>query len=155
MYRKGFLSYIPYSFLADELKNGVVGVPKLVEDAGDEVVPFDKNNVSEGDLIVYGDNDHVVMADGKGGYVGNSSSQQKVVHGDNYIEMDGLEPTKIIKTGGTPQNASDTASNVGGSYSGDSNIDSLISSAAQKYNLRPVISIYRPPTSLAKRTPII
>ena len=45
-------------------------------------------------------NDHVVLADGKGGYVGNSSSQNKVVAGDNYNEMGGLTPTKIIKTGG-------------------------------------------------------
>ena len=127
-------------FLANELKNGVVGVPKLVEDAGDKVVPFDENNVSEGDLIVYGDNDHVVMADGKGGYVGNSSSQQKVVQGDNYMDMGGLKPTKIIKTGGmSAPVANDNTNNATGSYSGNADIDSMIDSAAQKYNVPPAL----------------
>lgn len=95
------------AFLADELGRGVVNVDTLVKDAGDSVVPFDASNVQAGDVIVYGDNDHVVIADGNGGYVGNSSSQQKVVQGDDYNEMGGLKPTKIIKTG------SDTASSTG------------------------------------------
>ena len=67
---------------------------------GIPVIPFDASDVQAGDVIVYGDNDHVVLADGNGGYVGNSSSQQKVVQGDDYNEMGGLKPTKIIKTGG-------------------------------------------------------
>ncbi len=95
------------SFLADELGRGVVNVDTLVKDAGDSVVPFDASNVQAGDVIVYGDNDHVVIADGNGGYVGNSSSKQVVVQGDDYNEMGGLKPTKIIKTG------SDTASSTG------------------------------------------
>ena len=89
------------SFLADELGKGVVNVDTLVKDAGDNVIPFDASDVQAGDVIVYGDNDHVVLADGNGGYVGNSSSQQKVVQGDDYNEMGGLKPTKIIKTGGS------------------------------------------------------
>lgn len=95
------------AFLADELGRGVVNVDTLVKDAGDSVVPFDASNVQAGDVIVYGDNDHVVIADGNGGYVGNSSSKQVVVRGDDYNEMGGLRPTKIIKTG------SDTASSTG------------------------------------------
>ena len=89
------------SFLADELGKGVVNVDTLVKDAGDNVIPFDASDVQAGDVIVYGDNDHVVLADGNGGYVGNSSSQQKVVQGDDYNEMGGLKATKIIKTGGS------------------------------------------------------
>lgn len=96
------------SFLADELDRGVVNVDTLVKDAGDSVVPFDASNVQAGDVIVYGDNDHVVLADGNGGYVGNSSSQQKVVQGDNYNEMGGLKPTKIIKTGSGAASSTDS-----------------------------------------------
>ena len=85
-------------FLAKELDNGVLGVEKLVSDAGDRVISYDADKVEAGDIIVYGDNEHVVMADGHGGYVGNSSSLNKVVHEDDYNKMGGLEPTKIIKS---------------------------------------------------------
>ncbi|MGN8831191.1 MuF-C-terminal domain-containing protein [Selenomonas montiformis] len=95
-------------FLADELNKGVVNVDTLVSDAGDAVVPFDPANVQAGDVIVYGDNDHVVIADGNGGYVGNSSSQQKVVHGDDYNNMGDLKPTKIIKTGSGAVSSADS-----------------------------------------------
>lgn len=102
-------------FLADELSKGVVNVDTLVSDAGDKVIPFDPNNLEAGDVIVYGDNDHVVLADGNGGYVGNSSSQQKVVQGGDYNNMGDLKPTKIIKTGNgvTAQNAQETTNNGG------------------------------------------
>lgn len=96
------------SFLADELGRGVVNVDTLVKDAGDSVVPFDASNVQAGDVIVYGDNDHVVIADGNGGYVGNSSSQHTVVQGDDYNEMGGLKPTKIIKTGSDAASSTDS-----------------------------------------------
>lgn len=102
-------------FLADELSKGVVNVDTLVSDAGDKVVPFDPNNLEAGDVIVYGDNDHVVLADGNGGYVGNSSSQQKVVQGGNYNEMGDLKPTKIIKTGNGVTAQNETANNGGAS----------------------------------------
>lgn len=102
-------------FLADELSKGVVNVDTLVSDAGDKVVPFDPNNLEAGDVIVYGDNDHVVLADGNGGYVGNSSSQQKVVQGGNYNEMGDLKPTKIIKTGNGVTVQNETANNGGAS----------------------------------------
>lgn len=101
-------------FLADELSKGVVNVDTLVSDAGDKVIPFDPNNLEAGDVIVYGDNDHVVLADGNGGYVGNSSSQQKVVQGGDYNNMGGLKPTKIIKTGnGVTADTQETANNGG------------------------------------------
>lgn len=102
-------------FLADELSKGVVNVDTLVADAGDKVIPFDPNNLEAGDVIVYGDNDHVVLADGNGGYVGNSSSQQKVVQGGNYNEMGDLKPTKIIKTGNGVTAQNETANNGGAS----------------------------------------
>lgn len=101
-------------FLADELSKGVVNVDTLVADAGDKVIPFDPNNLEAGDVIVYGDNDHVVLADGSGGYVGNSSSQQKVVQGGDYNNMGDLKPTKIIKTGnGVTADTQETANNGG------------------------------------------
>lgn len=98
-------------FLADELSKGVVNVDTLVADAGDKVIPFDPNNLEAGDVIVYGDNDHVVLADGNGGYVGNSSSQQKVVQGGDYNNMGGLKPTKIIKTGNGVTAQNETVNN--------------------------------------------
>ncbi len=85
-------------FLKQECQNGVVGVPQMVSDAGNQVIPFDASQLQKGDCIVYGDDDHVVIYDGNGGYIGNSSSQDMVVHGTNYNEMGGLTPTKIIKT---------------------------------------------------------
>ena len=106
-------------FLASELNNGVVNVDQLVSDAGDAVIPFDPANVQAGDVIVYGDSNdpqqHVVLADGNGGYVGNSSSQNQVVQGDNYNEMGGLTPTKIIKTGNGVTAQNETANNGGAS----------------------------------------
>ena len=87
-------------FLAQELSKGTVGVEALVANAGNNVIAFNPNAVQRGDVIVYGNNDHVVIADGNGGYIGNSSSQQKIVEGSNYNAMSGLAPTKIIKTGG-------------------------------------------------------
>jgi len=88
-------------FLAKESQNGVAYVPTLVSDAnkaGVSVVQYAQDKVQKGDLIVYGDNDHVVISDGKGGYYGNSSNQNKVIHGNDYNQMDGLTPTQIIKT---------------------------------------------------------
>lgn len=86
-------------FLAQEYANGVVSVPTLVADAGENCIPFDPSKLEEGDVIVYGDNDHVVIASGgDGSYVGNSSSQNRVVKGGDLYNMGGLYPTKIIKT---------------------------------------------------------
>ena len=83
------------------------------------------------------------MADGNGGYVGNSTSQQKVVQGDDYNAMGDLKPTKIIKTGsGVPSTggtATSFAGNSGGTYSGDYAIDYAINEAAQKYNVDPAL----------------
>ena len=54
-------------------------------------------------MIVYGDESdpqrHVVLYDGKGGYIGNSSSRNQVVQGSDYNQMGDWRPTKIIKSG--------------------------------------------------------
>lgn len=86
-------------FLAQESQAGVTSVPALVADAGSNCIPFDSSLVEKGDIIVYGDNDHVVIAAGTSGdYIGNSSRENKVVHGSDFYSMGGMYPTKIIKT---------------------------------------------------------
>ena len=54
-----------------------------------------------GDILVYGDNQHVVIADGNGGFVGNSTSRGYVIQGNdvNYAFRNGVAPVKIIRTG--------------------------------------------------------
>lgn len=87
-------------FLAQEANAGVTGVPTMVSDAQDSgiaVESFDPGNLQKGDCIVYGDNDHIVIYDGSGGYYGNSSSANHVVHSHDYTDV-GMTPTKIIKT---------------------------------------------------------
>lgn len=93
------------TFLASELEKGVVYCPTLVSDAGDLCIDFDESKLEKGDCIIYdesGDtNCHVVLFDGAGGYVGNSTGQMKVVHGSDFREMGGsLFPARMIKTGG-------------------------------------------------------
>ena len=85
-------------FLKQEADKGVSYVPTLVKDAGDRVIPFDASKLEKGDVIVYGDRDHVVTYDGNGGYVGNSTGLGKIIHGSDYREMGKLQPTEIIKT---------------------------------------------------------
>ena len=75
--------------LAKEYDNGVVNVTTLANDAGSNTIDFDASQLEKGDVIVYGDQEHVVIYDGAGGYIGNSSSQDEVVHGSNYNEMGG------------------------------------------------------------------
>ena len=90
------------TFLRDEYNNGVVNVDRLVNDAANKgvgIIDYDPSRVRGGDTIVYGDNDHVVLSDGAGGYYGNSSSQNQLIHGADANEMGGLAPTKIIQTG--------------------------------------------------------
>ena len=65
-------------------------------DANGMLQSYDESNLEKGDVVVYGDDDHVVIYDGQGGYYGNSSSRNVTVHGGDYREM-GMTPTKIIK----------------------------------------------------------
>lgn len=84
-------------FLSQEANNGVVYVPTMVSDAESAgLLSYDTSNLQKGDVIVYGDNDHVVIYDGQGGYYGNSSSRNVTVHGGDYTEM-GMPVTKVIK----------------------------------------------------------
>lgn len=85
-------------FLAQESNGGVVSVPALVADADSAglLQNYYTGNLEAGDIIVYGDDDHAVIYDGNGGYYGNSSSQNRTVHGGDYLAMD-YPPTKIIK----------------------------------------------------------
>lgn len=86
-------------FLADECNNGVTYVPTMVNDAANNglLEEFNENNLEKGDVIVYGDDDHVVIYDGQGGYYGNSSSRNVTVHDGNFYEMGSMKPSKIIK----------------------------------------------------------
>ena len=62
------------------------------------MIPFEASKLRKGDIIVYNGDAHAVAYDGNGGYVGNSSSQDKIVHGKNYEQMGGLYPSRIIRT---------------------------------------------------------
>ena len=84
--------------MAQEADNGVVGVDGMVSDAESAgLLSYDTSDISKGDILVYGDNEHVVIYDGQGGYYGNSSSRDVTVHGGDYTDMDGLQVTKVIK----------------------------------------------------------
>lgn len=95
-------------FLADEANKGVVYVPSMVQDAKDAgiaVIPFDAQNLHKGDCIVYhtdeGDEGHIVVYDGNGGFYGNSSESGVnglTVHGSDY-NIPGMTPQEIIQTG--------------------------------------------------------
>lgn len=88
-------------FLADEYNNGQFSVSGLISDAqakGVTSIPYSKDAAGYGDTILYGDN-HAVLSDGAGGYYGNSSSQNQIVHGSDASSMGGLQPTAILKTG--------------------------------------------------------
>lgn len=85
-------------FLSQECDNGVVKVPDMVSDADAAgLLSYDTSDLQKGDVLVYDDNDHVVIYDGQGGYYGNSSSRNVTVHGGDYTEMDGMRVTKVIK----------------------------------------------------------
>lgn len=87
-------------FLKEEAEKGVVWVPTMVADAKERGLLDTKNLVPQkGDVIVYGDNDHVVIADGNGGAVGNSTAEEKVKRYDDYKDIRGGDVTAIIRTG--------------------------------------------------------
>ena len=69
-------------FLKQEADLGVANVDKLVSDAeaaGYSVTTFD-GFANKGDILVYGNNDHVVISDGAGGAFGNSSSAEHAMY---------------------------------------------------------------------------
>lgn len=90
--------------LKAEADNGTASVPNLIADMtnkGYSVTPYN-GQAQRGDILVYGDDDHVVLADGNGGAFGNSSSRGEAMkYSDlNYAFGDGNAPTKVIHTGG-------------------------------------------------------
>lgn len=85
-------------FLAQEAENGIVYCPTMVSDADAAgLLSYDTSDLQKGDVLVYGDDDHVVIYDGQGGYYGNSSSRNVTVHGGDYTNMSGMRVTKVIK----------------------------------------------------------
>lgn len=86
-------------FLAEEANNGIVYCPTMVSDAEKAgLLSYDTSDIQKGDVLVYDDDDHVVIYDGEGGYYGNSSGRNVTVHGGDYTEMSGMHVTKVIKT---------------------------------------------------------
>ncbi|WP_028129098.1 LPD38 domain-containing protein [Selenomonas sp. AE3005] len=87
-------------FLGRELNNGVVGVPKLIEDAKAEgrYLDYDPSKLERGDVIVFDGDEHVMMYAGDGRIVGNSSSLDRIV--ERGLNEQGQTPTGIIKAGG-------------------------------------------------------
>ena len=84
--------------MAQEAENGVVYCPTMVSDADAAgLLSYDTSDLQKGDVLVYGDDDHVVIYDGQGGYYGNSSSRNVTVHGGDYTNMSGMQVTKVIK----------------------------------------------------------
>jgi len=90
-------------FLKEEFDKGNVSVEQLRDAANKKglLIPYDESKLELGDVIVWksGDRSHVVISDGKGGFFGNSSSRNKVIHGD-YMPFETVaKPDYIIKTG--------------------------------------------------------
>lgn len=89
--------------LADEYKKGTVSVTVLrsnLENKG-YVTESYNGTANKGDLLIYGNDDHVVISDGSGGCFGNSSSAgyARSYSDVNYAYGDGEPPTKIIRMG--------------------------------------------------------
>ena len=85
-------------FLAEQCNNGVVGVPSMVENADSAglLEDFSVSELKKVMLLFMVTMTHVVIYDGNGGYYGNSSSKNVVVHGRDYNSLN-MTPTKIIK----------------------------------------------------------
>ena len=87
--------------LQTEFVEGTARVDTLrqhLENKGYACTAFD-GTAEKGDLLIYGDDAHIVIADGAGGCFGNSSSLGYAKHYDNaaYAWNNGELPTKIIK----------------------------------------------------------
>ena len=87
--------------LKDAFYCGIVYVPTLLDNLaskGFSVEPFN-GYAEKGDLLVYGDDDHVVIADGKGGCFGNSSSRQRAMYYSDASRAwnNGQLPSKVVR----------------------------------------------------------
>lgn len=90
--------------LKEAFDEGIASVPGLLSDLSAKgycVEPFN-GYANKGDLLVYGDDDHVVIADGHGGCFGNSSSRLQAMHYPNaaYAWGNGELPSKIVRMSG-------------------------------------------------------
>ena len=87
--------------LLEAYQQGITRVPDLrrnLESKGYVTEEFD-GYANKGDLLIYGDDDHVVIADGDGGCFGNSSSRGCAKHYDSAYNAwhTGSAPSKIIR----------------------------------------------------------
>lgn len=91
--------------LADEYNKGTSRVDTLRNnlEAKGYVTEQYIGYANKGDLLLYGNDDHVVIADGAGGCFGNSSSKGYAMkYGNvNYAWRNDEAPTKIIRMGAT------------------------------------------------------
>lgn len=91
------------SDLADAYKQGIKDVPGLktfMNDRGYAIEPY-TGAANPGDILIYDGDEHVVIADGAGGCVGNSTKAGSVIRYNdvNYAYQNGVAPTHIIRTG--------------------------------------------------------
>lgn len=91
------------SDLADAYNQGIKDVPGLktfMNGRGYAIESFD-GTANPGDILIYDGDEHVVIADGVGGCVGNSTKAGSVIHYSdaNYAYGNGVPPTHIIRTG--------------------------------------------------------
>lgn len=91
------------SDLKDEFNKGTARVDTLRENLEAKGYTTEQYTgyANKGDLLIYGDDDHVVIADGSGGCFGNSSSRGYAMkYGNvNYAWGNDEAPTKIIRMG--------------------------------------------------------
>ena len=87
--------------LLEAYQQGITRVPDLrreLESKGYVTEEF-TGFANKGDLLIYGNDDHVVISDGHGGCFGNSSSRGYAKHYDNAYNAwhTGSAPSKIIR----------------------------------------------------------
>lgn len=91
------------SDLADVYNQGIKDVPGLktfMNGRGYAIESY-TGSANPGDILIYDGDEHVVIADGAGGCVGNSTKAGSVIHYSdvNYAYHNGTPPTHIIRTG--------------------------------------------------------
>lgn len=91
------------SDLADAYNAGIKDVPGLKTFMGGRGYAIESYTgaANPGDILIYDGDEHVVIADGAGGCVGNSTKAGSVIHYSdvNYAYHNGTAPTHIIRTG--------------------------------------------------------
>lgn len=89
--------------IADAYNQGIKRVPEFKELLASRGYAIEAYNgqANPGDILVYDYDEHVVVADGNGGCVGNSSGEGYTKHYPdlNYAYGNGVAPTHVIRTG--------------------------------------------------------